>query len=652
MFKFTQKRYIRRAFAEIAGSDKLIDYQEWKHALGVKNDLLCRRMFVLTDSDHSGYIDLKEFQTFALTLLKQGSDERLRFVFKVCDQDDNGLVGREELQDLIRASLQEQSLKLAPEKLEDLLDCFYAQASVKRKSGMYEDEFVAMLAAAPAVDRQFDGFIHKLLGIAVKRESKKVKGASGGTRLRRFFRSEWKSWFWLLAYLAANAVLFGNALLHYRELGANLAVQIARGGGACLNMNCALVLLPMCRALATGLRHTIFARVLPLDNLTEIHKLIGFTIVGFSLVHTGAHFYNYWLSGLNIAEQLLFTLVGATGLGLLVALLLMTHTALERKNHYQAFVYTHLLYGAFLAALLWHGPVFWIWLSPVLLLFALDASYRMFFKYRRVEITELRALSDRVTQVRFKRGTLFAFKPGDYIKIRIPSVSRLQWHPFTLSAAPQSQRLDVHVRNNGDWSGALHNLAGMDHPQRKKWTAYIDGPYGAPTSSIYRSKVAVLISGGIGVTPFASVLQSLLLKEKAGNGEAQNSQLIYFHWLNRSQSSYEWFIDLLQKAEQQLGEARFHLNIHLTSLAKNMSNLVMQLAFDAYFEKHGRDPITDLSARTSAGRPNWDLIFAKLAENHRGERVDIYFCGPKALGKSVQKMAAKHGLYYNEEKFE
>ncbi len=38
----------------------------------------------------------------------------------------------------------------------------------------------------------------------------------------------------------------------------------------------------------------------------------------------------------------------------------------------------------------------------------------------------------------------------------------------------------------------------------------IDGPYGAPSSHIFRAQHAVLIGAGIGVTPFASILQSIM----------------------------------------------------------------------------------------------------------------------------------------------
>ena len=38
----------------------------------------------------------------------------------------------------------------------------------------------------------------------------------------------------------------------------------------------------------------------------------------------------------------------------------------------------------------------------------------------------------------------------------------------------------------------------------------MDGPYGAPSSYIFQAQHAVLIATGIGVTPFASILQSIM----------------------------------------------------------------------------------------------------------------------------------------------
>lgn len=49
---------------------------------------------------------------------------------------------------------------------------------------------------------------------------------------------------------------------------------------------------------------------------------------------------------------------------------------------------------------------------------------------------------------------------------------------------------------------------GLDNVWRLR--LYIDGPYGTPSYSIFDSSHAVLVGAGIGITPFASILQSIM----------------------------------------------------------------------------------------------------------------------------------------------
>ena len=56
----------------------------------------------------------------------------------------------------------------------------------------------------------------------------------------------------------------------------------------------------------------------------------------------------------------------------------------------------------------------------------------------------------------------------------------------------------------------LESAEDMSSRLTKPLVVYIDGPFGAPTSQIFRAQHAVLIGTGIGVTPFASILQSIM----------------------------------------------------------------------------------------------------------------------------------------------
>ena len=100
---------------------------------------------------------------------------------------------------------------------------------------------------------------------------------------------------------------------------------------------------------------------------------------------------------------------------------------------------------------------------------------------------------------------------------------------------------------------------------------YIDGPFGSPSSNFYRAEHAVLIGTGIGITPFASILQSIMFrywrhKKTCPNCNFKwtdeeidglfNLKKVDFFWINRDHTSFEWFVDLLSQLEteqQELG---------------------------------------------------------------------------------------------------
>ena len=57
-------------------------------------------------------------------------------------------------------------------------------------------------------------------------------------------------------------------------------------------------------------------------------------------------------------------------------------------------------------------------------------------------------LPSKVVHIVIKRPRDFTFKPGDYIYINIPDIAKFQWHPFTISSAPeQSEQLDTGLTN-------------------------------------------------------------------------------------------------------------------------------------------------------------------------------------------------------------
>jgi NAD(P)H-flavin reductase/Ca2+-binding EF-hand superfamily protein len=648
-FSRKQRKRVDAAFHSFAGADILIDFGEWKHTLGMRNDFLAQRIFDVVDTDGTGFIDRDEFLAFAAQLYSEDRRKRLELIFRIYDLDGDGAIDRKEIRKILEESLKEQSVAVEDEVLKTLTTHFFKKTDIDEDKRISLDDFTQVIGAYPRIDEQFSIYAASWLNEGRGFRAPPWRAASLLLRLRTAWESRRAAFLWGLSYATANAVAFILAAQSYAEGGASYLIQLARGAGACLNLNGALVLVPMCRSFWTWVRGTRLAHLFPLDSTTEAHRAIGWAIAGFSALHIGAHVASIW-EDTGAVLLLMLSPVGLTGVGIAVALAIMMRYAVSPKaQKHESFASSHALYAAVLAGLLLHAPGFWQWFAAPFALFLLDCLARWTWKTRRIEILELKPLPDGVTYVRFRKPRRFAFRPGDYLRLQIPRLSRLQWHPFTISAAPEATMLGVHVRNEGDWTGALHNLSRNKSLEGRKWPARIDGPYGAPSSGIDRANVAVLVAAGIGITPFASTLQSVLLRDKGARGKPP--PVIYFHWLNRSQRSYEWFVDLLAQAERVLGAERFRLSIHLTSLTHDLTNIAMQVAMDSYSERYRKDPLTGLNAVTSAGRPDWDTVFKGISLAHPREPVDVYFCGPPALGTALREQCWKYGFFYHEEKF-
>jgi Ferric reductase like transmembrane component. len=108
----------------------------------------------------------------------------------------------------------------------------------------------------------------------------------------------------LALYVAVNLFLFFGAVDRYADLGANVYVQIARGCGATLNFNGALILIPMMRHFMTLLRKSSLNDYLPIDESIEFHKLVGQVMFALAIVHTLAHFLNYTILPVPFTESL------------------------------------------------------------------------------------------------------------------------------------------------------------------------------------------------------------------------------------------------------------------------------------------------------------------------------------------------------------
>ncbi|KAJ1954958.1 hypothetical protein GGI12_005674, partial [Dipsacomyces acuminosporus] len=165
----------------------------------------------------------------------------------------------------------------------------------------------------------------------------------------------------------------------------------------------------------------------------------------------------------------------------------------------------------------------------------------------------------------------------------------------------------------------------------------VDGPYGAPTQQVFSYQCVVLIGGGIGVTPMSSVLKSLYYQLIAPES-MRKIRKVYFLWVCRDVQSLEWFQDLLAALDEEDIGDMLEIRTYLTGQLSvdQIRNIAL------YHDPQGPDAITGLyRSPTYYGRPNFNRIFSDIGMRNPNTDIGVFFCGPKAMARTVRKLAGR-----------
>ena len=63
-----------------------------------------------------------------------------------------------------------------------------------------------------------------------------------------------------------------------------------------------------------------------------------------------------------------------------------------------------------------------------------------------------------VTYLALTRPQRFNYQAGDYVFLKIPSIAKTEWHPFTISSSPEQDFIGLHIRAVGTWTKKLYEL--------------------------------------------------------------------------------------------------------------------------------------------------------------------------------------------------
>jgi len=483
------------------------------------------------------------------------------------------------------------------------------------------------------------------------------------------------------------------------------SVWISRGAGLALSVDGALILLPMCRNLLRFVRPKI--RWLPLDESQWFHRQVAYAMLFWTIVHVSAHYVNFFnvektqIRPVTAIEIHYTEAGGITGHIMLLCMLLMYTTAHAkiRQQSFETFWYTHHLFIVFLLGLYTHatgcfvrdttnpfspfaGDNFWnhclgyegwrweLWGGGIYLI---ERLYREIRSRKETEIVRVVRHPYDAMEIQFKKPSM-KYKAGQWLFLNCGSVSKQQWHPFTITSCPFDPYISVHVRQVGDFTRALGDALGAGPAQSKYYddmdqngmyevalqngqrmpTLRIDGPYGAPAEDVFENEIAILIGTGIGVTPWASILKNIWHLRNGPNPPTRLRR-VEFIWVCKDTTSFEWFQTLLSSLEQQSFDAsgrpgssgseflRIHTYLTQKLDADTAQNIVLNSVGASV------DPLTELKSRTNFGRPDFTRLFHTMRdgildrtylsglEGNMKTTVGVYFCGPNVAARDIKK---------------
>jgi predicted ferric reductase len=210
---------------------------------------------------------------------------------------------------------------------------------------------------------------------------------------------------------------------------------------------------------------------------------------------------------------------------------------------------------------------------------------------RQLVVTENRKLNGSINEVRFS-GNIPNYKAGQFAFFRFigQGVTREE-HPFTLSSAPSEEWGGITIKSLGNFTAKIDSLV--------PGTAVIlDGPYGRFSIDPVSKEPLVFIAGGIGITPFFSILKS---------DDLSPDRPVFLFWAAKGEE------DLIYKDE-------------ISALAKEKNITFIPMI------RNGQSP---------------SFLSAEFMREHLKEPASscsFYFCGPSPMFRSLEGEWKKLGL--------
>ena len=214
-------------------------------------------------------------------------------------------------------------------------------------------------------------------------------------------------------------------------------------------------------------------------------------------------------------------------LSLYLYLVIMASSILYKRISYDAWQYLHIATYMLLFFSAYHAisigseagnimikSIFYALMACVMIGMIYRISYKIRQKSDRFIVRQIRwETADTFTLI-LEPNRKFMFKAGQFCFLRIDKDKLYTRHPFTISSPPQEEYLHFTMKLKGRFSRIASQL-------KEGEEVIVEGPFGTFTVED-DEKELVFIAGGVGITPFMS-----MIKDNISNNKKQKITLFY-----------------------------------------------------------------------------------------------------------------------------
>ncbi|XP_071748300.1 dual oxidase isoform X2 [Lepeophtheirus salmonis] len=676
--------------------------KEFAQALGMKDsDVFVTKMFNIVDKDNDNRISFQEFLDTIVLFSKGRTDDKLRIIFDMCDDDKNGFIDKKELSELLNSLVDiAKTQKLSEQNVNDLINSMFHSAGFEDKESLTYDDFKTMMkefkgdflaigldckgAKQNYLDATTNVARMQSFGLDAIAERRKSNWLKRWEALTNFLEENRQHIFFLFTFFVITIALFVERFIFYAFMSEHLdlrhimgvGIAITRGSAASLSFCYCLLLLSMCRNLITKMKEHSLHQYIPLDSHLQFHKICACTALFFTILHSIGHLVNFYHVATqpiehlhcltkefnfssdfrpNISFWLFRTLTGLTGiiLYIVVTIIFIFAHPMVRKRAFNYFWITHQLYVFLYIFSLLHGlarltgpPRFWIFFVVPGVVYSLDKIATFRTRYMALDILETELLPSDVIKIKFYRPPNMKVLSGQWIRVSCTALKPEEFHSFTLTSAPHEDFLSIHVKAQGPYTWKLRNLFdqslinkyGNQEKNEDPPKIRIEGPFGGGNQDWYKFEVAVMVGGGIGVTPYASILNDLVFGTSTNRYSGVACKKVYFLWICPSHRYFEWFIDVLRDVERKDVTDVLEMHIFITQFFHKFDlRTTMLYICENHFQRlQKRSMFTGLKAINHFGRPDMPAFLKFVQKKHSYvSKVGVFSCGPGPLTNSI-----------------